>query len=63
MYNVYLISTDTFKAVKLLAKNVSLTEAVDLEINKQKEYNIIKYYVAGFEVGSPEDKKHSNYVK
>lgn len=62
MFNVYLISTDTFKATKLIKKHATLTETVDLEIYEQKKYSPIDYYVAGFEVGSSEDLKHSKYV-
>jgi len=63
MYNVYLISTDTFNATKLIKKHATLTEAVDLEIYEQKKYNPLDFYVAGFEVGSPEDIKHSKILQ
>lgn len=57
MYNIYKISTDTFKAVEMLAGLVSLEECERLEGELQKRYDVIDYYVAGYEVGSSEDMK------
>lgn len=57
MYNIYLISTDTFEAVKLLRDNVPMSVSGEVEYREQLNYNIINFYVAGFEVGSPADLK------
>lgn len=59
MYNIYLISTDTFEATKLLKTDVSIYDVADIEMSEQKRYNPIEFYVAGFEIGSSEDLRHA----
>lgn len=59
-YNVYLVSTDTFKPVKILGRNVSLATA---EVLEQIKVNPVYYYIAGFEVGTPEELRLRDLIK
>lgn len=56
-YNVYLISTDTFKAVELIKGGVSGIDSDYIEVMEQKKHRVVDYYVASYEVGSTSDIK------
>jgi len=65
MYNIYKISTSTFKAVELLHAGVEMEKVDELEYREQKKFNVADFYVAGYEVGSTADIKSNeelNYV-
>ena len=55
LYNTYVISIDTFKAVRVLASNAGVDEAQDAERAGSKDWNTYDYFIQSYLVGSERD--------
>jgi hypothetical protein len=57
LYNTYVIDTDRFKAVKLVASEVNFSEAARKEYAEERKWDILDYFVQSYPVGSDRDKE------
>lgn len=56
-YNVYVIDTDHFKAVKLVASDLNFSEANRKEYAEGHKWDVMDYFVQSYPTGSERDKE------
>jgi len=63
LYNVYLISSDSFKAIKLLGSKLTEGRKYICQRSNEKKINKLDYFIDGYEVGSERDLELSKDLK